>query len=525
MPTASERAGNFTQQGVTPINPTTGQPYPGNVIPSSDISSVALGFLNLYPLPNAGNPNVASANNWIANKNNTYTSNQYDVRVDQYLNQKQSFFARWTWKDINKLIPQDLLVPSESNPDNYKLFVAAHDWALTPNILNEARFGFTIEQTSQTLPFNGSAFTDALGLVGIGPTFPFNGLPDVSINNLKELDTDRGNSTTRNETYQFTDNLTWHKGDHTFKFGFDYRHIRAVSPLGFISGDNYGGYSFDGTFTGVPFADFLLGLPIDPDVDDVKNDNDGRSNHYNAYSQDSWHASQKLTIEYGLRWEFHPGYIDANGNIGNFDPFIAKSGAVIYPDGASSTLAPGYLQSFDACPTLGSSAGPSANGAPCTPVLSASQAGYPNYLRNAPNRFVPRFGFAYRPFGDKTVFRGGFSVFNTEVLGSIYYAFTGTLQSNTRTYVNQNSQDQPIFAWPQTQYGGLGAISPFGTAYFGTANQLNWKDPYSMQWNFSIRSGSRLSDRPPRFVYCYGDSRFGLVAESEPVLLLDDLLH
>ncbi len=177
--------------------------------------------------------------------------------------------------------------------------------------------------------------------------------------------------------WQFTDNVTWNKGRHTFKFGFDYRKIRAVSALGFLSGDNYGYYNFDGSFTGAPFADFLLGLPINTSVDNVKNDNDGRSNHYNAYAQDSFRVSERLTLEYGLRFEFHPGYTDANGNIGNFDPRVPKSGLVIYPDGAQSTLAPEFLQSFNACPQLGSTAGPSINGAPCTPVLSASSGPCP----------------------------------------------------------------------------------------------------------------------------------------------------
>jgi hypothetical protein len=301
------------------------------------------------------------------------------------------------------------------------------------------------------------------------------------------VNTDRAESTTKNNTWQFTDNLTWNKGRHTFKFGFDYRYIRAVSALGFISGDNYGRYSFDGSFTGVPFADFLFGAPVNTNVDDIKNDNDGRRHRYNAYAQDSFKVSHNLTLEYGLRFEFHPGYEDANGNIGNFDPGIPRSGAVIYPDGAQSTLAPEFLQSFNACQQLGSTSGPVINGAPCTPVLSASRAHVPNYLRTAPKRFVPRFGFAYRPFNnDKTVVRGGFGAFNTEVLGSIYYALTGTLLSNTRTYTNSDSNGHPIFLWPQTQLPGLGSISPFGTAYFGTANQINWKDPYAMQWNLSI---------------------------------------
>ncbi len=488
VPTAAERAGDFSADGVTlndPFNPSG--PSIGNKLAPSQINPVAAKILNLYPLPNAGSLTTPHAANYIVNKDNSYTSNQYDVRIDHYLTSKQSLFARWTWKNIDQVSPQNLLVPTESIPDNYKLLVVAHNYAIQPNLLNEARFGFTLENASQTLPFDGAAFTNSLGLAGIGPTFPFNGLPDVSIQNYTGLNTDRGNSTTKNDTWQFTDNLTWNKGRHTYKTGFDYRKIRAVSALGFTSGDNYGGYSFDGSFTGVAFADFLLGLPANTSVDNVKNDNDGRSNHYNAYVQDSFKLSHRLTLEYGLRFEFHPGYTDANGNIGNFDPRIAKSGAVIYPDGAASTLAPEFLQSFNACPQLGSTAGPTINGAPCTPVLSASQAHLPNYLRNAPLRFVPRFGFAYRPFNDdKTVIRGGFNVYNTEVLGSIYYALTGTLQSNTRTYNNISTNGSPIFQWPQTQVPGLGSIAALGTAYFGTANQINWKDPYSMQWNFSI---------------------------------------
>ncbi len=486
VPTQLQRQGDFNGEGLTPINPSTGQPFPGNVIPASEISPVSQGILSLYPLPNSGNPNLATVNNWIANKDNSYQSNQYDIRADHYFSTSQSVFGRWSSKTIDQVNTQNLLVPSIQRPSTYRLLTLADNWSLAPNLINEVRVGLTLFNSSRTLPFDGAAFTNSLGLQGIGPDFPFNGLPVVSITNLQSLNTGRGNTSTESRTWQFTDNLSWSRGNHNFKFGFDYRNIRAVSALGFIAGDNYGGYSFDGTFSGVAFADFLLGYPINTQVDNVRNDNDGRSNRFNAYAQDSWHVNSKLTLEYGLRWEFHPGYTDSNGNIGNFDPSLPLSGRTIYPDGAASTLAPGYLQSFNACPELGSSSGPTLNGAPCTPVLSASQAGYPNYLRNAPNRFVPRFGFAWRPIGDKTVFRGGFNVYNTEVLGSIYYALTGTLQSNTRTYNNIDSSGKPIFRFPQTQLAGLGEVAPIGNAYFGTAVQPNWKDPYSMQWNFSI---------------------------------------
>ncbi len=501
VPTSAMRSGDFNSEGVTIVDPSTGQPFPGNVIPSSRLNAVAQKVLTLFPLPNAGDTTSVHAANYIVNRDTSYHSDQYDVRVDQYLTSKQSIFGRWTWKDITALSTNDLLIPSNSNPDNYRLLVLAHNYAIKPNLLNEARFGMTRNDSGYVNPFNGTAFSQSLGLQGLSglPAF-FNGLPEVDISNLTGLTADRLQGITHGRTYQAVDNVTWTKGKHTLKFGFDYRHIQAIDPLGFLGGDNYGNFNFSGQFTGAPFADFLLGLPSNTAFDNVQMDNDGITSHYNAYAQDSFRVSEKLTLEYGLRFEFHPGYTDASGNIGNFDPNYGKSGAVIYPDGYSKLLATGYLQSANACPQLGSTTGPSLNGAPCMPVLSASQAGLPESLRTAPKRFTPRFGFAYRPFDNKTVFRGGFSVYNTEVLGSIYYALTGTLQSATNTYNNSITNGVPAIQWPNVSSGGSGVtVPPAGTDYFGTANQINYKDPYSEQWNFSIdrdlgfNTGLRLS--------------------------------
>ncbi len=501
VPTQAMRNGDFSAEGVTLVDPLTGMPFPNDTIPSSRINPVAQKVLSLYPLPNAGNLDVSHAANYIVNRDTSYHSDQYDVRIDQYLTSKQSIFGRWTWKDIDQMSANDLLVPSSSDPDHYKLLVLAHNYAIKPNLLNEFRFGFTRQDTGYSNSFNGTAFSASLGLQGLVglPAF-FNGLPEVDVTNLTGLDADRLNGITHGRTTQAVDNVSWTHGRHSFKFGFDYRHIQAIDPLGFLGGDNYGNFNFTSQFTGAPFGDFLLGLPANTAYDNVKMDNDGITNHYNAYAQDSFRVSQKLTLEYGLRFEFHPGYTDASGNIGNFDPNYPKSGAVIYPDGYANLLATGFLQSANACPTLGSTSGPSLNGAPCMPVLSASQAGLPESLRTAPRRFMPRFGFAYRPFDNKTVFRGGFSVYNTEVLGSIYYALTGTVQSATYTYNNSIVNGVPAIQWPNVSSGGSGVtVPPAGTDYFGTANQINYKDPYSEQWNFSIdrdlgfNTGLRLS--------------------------------
>ncbi len=432
VPTSQMRNGDFSQEGVSIIDPLTGNMFANDQIPASRISPVASKLLSLYPLPNTGDLNSSHANNWNVNKSNNYSSNQYDIRIDQVLTAKQSIFGRWTWQNIDQVSPQSLLVPTETTPENNKLLTLAHNYAILPELYNEARFGFTLNTRTQSLPFDGVAFTNSLGLVGIGPSFPFNGIPDVNIaGGFTGVNTDRGNSKSQANTWSFADNLTWSKGKHTFKFGFDWRHIRAVTPLGFLGGDNYGSYSFSGTYSGNGFADFLLGIPANTAVDNVQHDNDGRSDHYAAYAQDSWKITDRLTLEYGVRFEYNPGYTDAFGDIGNFDPRVAKSGAVIYPNGAASLLAAPFLASFNACPA------PAANGAPCTPVLSASQAGLNNTLRTAPRRFMPRFGFRLEAFwDDKTVIRAGFNIYDVTVLGSIYYALTGTLQSNTRTYNN-----------------------------------------------------------------------------------------
>jgi hypothetical protein len=503
VPTQAMRNGDFT--GIATLN----DPFhPGNtfgsVLPNGLITSQAQKILSLYPLPNIGDPAVydSGAPNYSVNKDASYRSNQFDLRGDQYFGTKALVFARFSWKNINQNSPQVLLVPSSSNQNQDRTLALSLSYNLKSNLVNEFRFGFTIDKNLQTNPFAGTNFTTGLGLNGIGPSFPFNGVTEVDFSSLTSLNSDRLGSTNQSRVFQFTDNVSWTRGRHAMKFGIDVRKIETISPLGFNGADNYGTFDFsESTFTGQEFADFLLGLPTFSATDQVKQDNDGKTMHYHFYGQDTWQATPRLTLTYGLRYEFHPAYHDPSGNIGNFDPSVAKSGAVIYPDGKDAILAPAFLASFNACPTLGSSTGPSNNGAPCTPVLSNSQAHLPSGLREAPkDRVLPRFGFAFRPFkNDKTAIRGSFGVYNITLLGSSYYSLTGTLQSNTLTFQNSQTPTGPQFAWPDVSNAASLGTAAFGTAYFGTANQVQWKDPYSMQWGLSVEHelpggiGARIS--------------------------------
>lgn len=491
VPTAAMKSGDFSGvQGVTPLkDPFTGGTYPNYTVP---INSVSQKFLQFFPDPNLGDPNiyVPGTPNYATNQANSLFSNQFDIRGDQYLGSKALIFGRYTWKNSNQDTPNNLLVPSSGKISQNRVYLGAFNYSFTANLENELRIGATLQTSGYTNSFDGKSFTQGSGLNGLQNLF-YNGLPELDFNFLTPLNADRLNSLTKSRTFVYTDGLSWTKGRHSMKFGIDVRKIEAITPLGFNGADNYGTFDYSSaTFTGQEFADFLIGAPNNTFYDVVQSDNDGQTMHYQAYAQDQWKATDRLTISYGLRWEFHPAYHDPSGNIGNFDPSVAKSGRVIYPDGKGSLVDLPFIDSFNSC-GLGQSSGvPAQNGAACTPTLSNTQAGLPNGLRlSSKKRFFPRLGFAYRPFSnDRTVIRGGFGMYNITLLGGNFYSLTGTLQSGTETYQNLPTPTGPSYVWPQI-YAGAGENSnaaAYGQAYFGTANDINWKDPYSEQVSFSV---------------------------------------
>ena len=128
-------------------------------------------------------------------------------------------------------------------------------------------------------------------------------------------------------------------------------------------------------------------------------DSNGYSSSYAGYAQDDFKVSSRLTINYGMRYEYHPTFMDKNNNTANFLPNYSSiqngvpiNGAVVVPDAGASLINPAFAQSL----------------APM-PILLASQVGLPQSLRYSEKTdFAPRIGFAWRVFGDdKTVIRGG----------------------------------------------------------------------------------------------------------------------
>jgi hypothetical protein len=517
VPTAAMKAGDFSNYSANGFeglrNPSTGGSY-GTTLPT--INSAAQQFLQFFPDPNhvatvttdGGTVSVPTTSyvdgqtpNYYVNQDTSQHSDQFDIRPDKYFgaNQKFLLWGRYSYKNFPANTSEPLNVPSAQNTNVNHSLTTSFNWTVKPNLINEFRFGFTLSKNGKTDSFDGKTFTQGLGLNGLQNLF-YNGIPELDFNHLSSLNADRLTSVSQSKTYVYTDAMTWSKGHHNLKFGLDIRRLEALTPLGFNGSDNYGTFGYSNTgdavgqYTGVDFADFLLGIPNNTFYDVVQQDNDGKSTHYHFFGQDEWKATPRLTLSYGVRYEYHPGYSDPNGDIGNFDPSLAKAGRSIYPTGKQSLLAQSFLASANACDPDGVTNTNSSvvNGAPCMPVVSNSAAGYPSGLKKVPHlRFMPRLGFAYRLTGDgKTVVRGGYGLYNITMLGSSFYSLTGTLQAQTSVYANTyNPATHAIgYQWPDIYTGSNlnGCSTCYGTSYFGTANSTNWKDPYTGQWSLSV---------------------------------------
>ncbi len=499
VPTTRMKQGDLSQESSSPlVNPFNGMTYPGNRVPINPSSAA---FLRFFPDPNVdATLSLAAATadkgyNYLSTRRNDISSDQFDVRVDQNLGSKASFFARYTFKNNDQLQPTDLTLPNTSAYARYRIFAGSFNYAFNPRLANEVRFGFTLEEDGTSNAFDGSTFTASTGLnIQTLPAF-FNGIPhltfaDGAIQSIGE----RLDGAERSRLFQYVDNVTYQRGRHTLRVGADIRHLLAHTVAGGVTPSlNYGTFYFDpnNSATGNEWADFLVGVPYQSQSNHISQDNDATAEAYAFYVQDNWKATDKLNLTFGIRYEYHPPLAATNGLAGNFDPSIPRTGRLIYPAGYASTLDAQELANVNACPTAGVNnpyaTGASVNGVPCTPVVSNIQANLPAGLRSAPKlRFVPRLGFAYSPFGThRTVVRGGAGYYNITTTGALFYAIAQTLQENYQTFTNSYSANGPTFAFPNTSATGQFAPA-LGSVYFYSAIDTNWHDPYSLQTDLSI---------------------------------------
>ena len=508
VPTVLMKQGNFSQETSQPLtNPFTGGVYANQIVPVNPSSAVLLQYFP-DPSPQFANESLAQATastgyNYLSSRNDTINSNQFDLRGDQNFGQRAAFFARYTSKNVNQIQPTDLTLPNSTAYAHYRIFATSFNYNFTSNLVNEVRFGFTLEEDGNSNPFNGPAFTTSAGLNGITPAF-FNGVPNITFNDsaIQILGRTSGfgerlGFDEQSRIFQYVDNVTLQRGSHSLRLGADIRHLVAHTEAGGSTPSiNYGNFNFTSglgsSATGQEFADLLIGVPYQSSTDHINQDNSGTADSYALYAQDNWKATPNLNITMGLRYELHPPLAATNGLVGNFDPSVPLSGRLLYQAGYASTLSAEELANVNACATPGVT-NPYANngvvnGAPCTPVISNVQAGLPAGLRNYPHlRFMPRLGVAWRPFGnDRTAIRAGAGYYNITTTGALFYAITQTLQANAQTFTNSYGAGGPAFSFPNVMPATNGFIPTYGSVYFYSAIDVHWHDPYSLQTGLSV---------------------------------------
>jgi len=471
VPTQAERNGDLTAIGSPVISP-------------GSINPTAKALLNYYPLPNvSGQPNY----NYENFQSTPARTDGVDLRIDQNITAKQSVYARFSRKNITEDYANPLL-PNDSDSIHNRSLLASYTYAMTSRMVNEFRFGFTNVITSVGFPIEGADALSQLDLSGVNisqhptthafPTFNFSaGTGFTPIGRDKT-------GVTQSKTTQFTDNLTWTLGKHTLKTGIDARRVRYADIETFLPSDDFGQFTFQPTFTGNAFGDFLEGLPTTIFFAVSSPDVAGTAWQYSFFGQDEYQVTSRLTLSYGLRWQILPGFKEDGGNLANFDQ---RNNSIVVPNNLASYLAAqniqasnlAFQQSFNAC-NLGHTA------LPCTNYITASQDHLPQSLRNIyTGNFQPRFSLAYRPFNDtKTVIRAGFGIFTITSLGPLSFNNSGNPTSALHTYTNSLTNGTPLIQFPNTapptvgvQYGGGGldqGVDP------------NYRDPQANQWNLTV---------------------------------------
>ena len=496
VPTAAMRNGDLSAY-LDPANGGSANQlvgYPGNIIPTNQLSAYSQKLLNLYyPLPNYGPPNAVS-NNYLASYFIPINSAQWDLRMDENINPKNLVYARYTYKNRRVIQVPDSggspLVGNTSIPEVYNSFTLAYNWIISPTLVNELRGGFTAVHRNVTFGVTAQSAATDLGLTTPplpGPIPTGFGIPTINLAGFIGLHNPSAYLHPAENTYQIIDSLTWTKSQHTMKFGFDWRYMNALYTQVFAD-YQLGNYSFNGsspanqallgTGGAVPVAALLLGYPDNTGIATVTAPNtDSWAQHYAVFAQDDWKISPSFTLNYGLRWEYHPPFADRLKNLANWVPNYTSTvngqtvnGAVVIPNGATSIVDPAFAQAIYP-----------------TPILTAGQLGIPNTLKFTTKKdFAPRLGFAWRlGSNNKTVLRGGYGRYIQSLLSGAAGDGWAVAGSDVGFFTNTalGSNGRPALQLP---YSFPANISQPGTAFFDLGVAIHNKDPIVEEWNLTL---------------------------------------
>ncbi len=468
--------------------------YPGNRIPASQLNPFGQKLLNFfYPLPNYGPPGAIS-NNYLASYALPINSAQGDVRLDENIGPKHLVYVRYTYKNRRVTnYPKDTsgnpgspLVGDTSNPEIYNAFTTAYNWVISPTVVNELRGGFSAARFGASYAVTSQAAASYFGLTS--PPLPGaipsgQDTPAIFLQGFLGSRPQTADTNPSESVAQVLDTVTWTRSKHNFKFGADWRHSGSLFTQVFKD-YQLGTYSYNGSTLGgllgngaaVPMAGLLLGYPDQTTIGSVINPaTDAQENSYALFAQDDWKVSSKLTINYGLRWEYHPGFHDINNNLANWDPNYTSTvnGQVVH----GAVILPNQAAFANVNPQFTASVYP-------TPIIPASQVGLGAALRTSSMRdFAPRIGFAYQ-LDSKTVLRGGYGRFIEALQSATAINGWSVESSNIGYFFNSlGANGLPVF---QTPYSYPSNTAQPGTQFFDLATNLHYKDPIVEEWNLTL---------------------------------------
>jgi hypothetical protein len=376
-PTAPERAGDYSASTKAIVDPLTGKPFPGNIIPSSRINPLSTAWLNDFiPLPNTNVPEGSGNFRTLASQPIAYDT--YMARVDQRIGDKGTLFGRYFYTLATSDEPTILQNFSRSQHRAGHDLAVQYTHTLSARLVLEGRFGYHVYDDRE--PEGNSGNVNMLQSLGVqnDPSFTHNAdsmlaPPQVSVTGESQFGTSFLGRPRRiyNRSFYYDGSAFLSVGSHAMKMGGNLVNNRANFPEIILP---TGAWSYNGFFSGTGITDFLLGLPRSVSTDPDQFDPQSRRWTGGLWFQDDWKVFPRLTVNLGLRYDIDTRYISANNSVANFDlsnpPVALNITPANRPAGWSRALVDG-----------------------------------PQYL------WSPRVGFAYKLHGDSTVLRGAYGIY------------------------------------------------------------------------------------------------------------------
>jgi hypothetical protein len=488
VPTAAQRTGDFsnTRNGAgvpqtiyDPLNRSSanpqGTPFPGNMIPSNRFSPYGPSVLNWLPLPNTTGQTLYNYQSQVPNSQPSFDQ---IYRVDYNLSDKWRFYVRGLTSKQTQNVPYGR-ADTSNNLALTPFYAPTYGWSITasaatiitPTLTNEFQFGYTVNGIPGDPPPAGSPYYRSVSNINIPllypaanisnvvPNFVFDGTPTVSGTAMTSFaGTPYAN---RNPVWNYIDNVTKVLGTHTIKGGFYFEYaVKTENAFKPYNGTiNFGNDANNPCDSNWAFSNALLGcyqsytqinqdpLPSYP----YKN--------FEFYVQDTWKATKRLTLNYGLRVAFIKPFHDNLGLMSNFLPSTYNfsqavtfyqpalvNGARVAKDPITGAIRPGvYIGAI--VPGVGNIN----NG-----LVQSGQNGTPEGLmEDRGAHFGPRFGLAYQ-INEKTVFRAG---------GGVFYERVATFGIGITSNYTTNP---PNLRTAQLYYGDLGTIASSSGVFFPT---------------------------------------------------------